>query len=458
MIATNTADVVAPEEGEARLQRRLLKHGSWTLAANAVMLSANVLTGVLIARGLGATGRGQFTAITVPPLLIGWAFAMGCSAATSYHQARHPEDGGALIATWLVLLAPLALVAVVAGHYILRIVLAAQTPATVRLADLYLYTIFCGLLAELIFGVLLGDQDFMFFNAVRAIQPTATALLYLALWATGKFSLETALIGLVVPLLVGLGLATRRALRRHGLSSPSPHLARTTLWYGIRAHGTKVSDILNLRLDLLMLPAFLAAASVGVYAVATTVSGVVVTLSGALSFLVLPIVAREGALAVQTVVRLARATLLLAVIVGLGMGLLASIGIRLVYGNAFEASVLVVWLLLPGTVLYSCSDILRQALYGVNRPLTAAATYGLGTLVTVPGLLIFLRHGGLIAAALVSTVSYATVFAASLLAYTRVAHVKIRAFVPTFADVSPLIAVLHRLLSRSGRRRLAQDA
>ena len=42
------------------------------------------------------------------PATISWIFAMGCFQAVSYHQAKHPEDGGRLITSWLVLLVPLS--------------------------------------------------------------------------------------------------------------------------------------------------------------------------------------------------------------------------------------------------------------------------------------------------------------------------------------------------------------
>jgi hypothetical protein len=51
--------------------------------------------------------------------------------------------------------------------------------------------------------------------------------------------------------------------------------------------------------------------------------------------------------------------------------------------------------------------------------------------VTVVGLLIFLDSGGITAAALVSSASYATVFVATLIAYQRAAKLPWSSFVPT---------------------------
>jgi hypothetical protein len=54
-------------------------------------------------------------------------------------------------------------------------------------------------------------------------------------------------------------------------------------------------------------------------------------------------------------------------------------------------------------------------------------------------LFVFLRSGGITAAAIVSTVSYATVFAAMLIAYKRVSDTPWSAFVPSPARLRGLL-------------------
>jgi hypothetical protein len=92
---------------------------AFTFASGALVLALNVVTGVLIARALGTSGRGEVTAIMALPQTVAWVCAMGCFQAVSYHQAKHPEDGGRLISSWLVLLAPFAALGVLAGYALL---------------------------------------------------------------------------------------------------------------------------------------------------------------------------------------------------------------------------------------------------------------------------------------------------------------------------------------------------
>src|SRR2546428_6902369 len=110
-----------------------------------------------------------------------FAFAMGARHSISYHQARSPVHGARLLSSWIVLALLFGLVAVVVGELVVSVLFAAQTGAAVHLARIYLPTTVFLLLGEVGMGVLLGDEDFVFFNAMRFAQPAAIALAYLLL-------------------------------------------------------------------------------------------------------------------------------------------------------------------------------------------------------------------------------------------------------------------------------------
>ena len=113
------------------------------------------------------------------------------------------------------------------------------------------------------------------------------------------------------------------------------------------------------------------------------------------------------------------------------LGLLAEPLLGLVYGDAFRDAAESLLLLLPGAVLFAGSSILAAGVYAAGRPFTATLAQVAGMVVTVVGLLVFLRSGGITAAALVSSASYATVFVATLIVYKRVAGVPWSGFLPT---------------------------
>jgi O-antigen/teichoic acid export membrane protein len=136
------------------------------------------------------------------------------------------------------------------------------------------------------------------------------------------------------------------------------------------------------------------------------------------------------------------ATFAISVVLGGGLFVVANIAIPIVYGDEFAESVLPLRILLPGSVFYALAAVLLNGLCSENRPFGATMPQLLGMVVTVTGLLAFLRSGGILAAAIVSTVAYALVFVAAVVLYRRAAGLQWQAFVP---HASAARSVLQRL-------------
>ncbi len=435
-----------PEQGSP--WQALARAGSLAFASNIGVLVANTLTGVFTARLLGADGRGVLAAVIVLPQVLALLFGLGSSRAVAYHRTRHPEDGGSLIATWLLILFACFVVAYTAAFLLLPVMLAAQPDEAVTYARLYLVTVATALVVELAQGALLGQQRFAHFNGLLLARPVLLVLTYFVLWQADAFRVTTVLIanavlGTVVAL-VTLGIV----IRLDGLARPSRRLARTTLTYGLKAHGTTLAALINIRLDLLIIPAFLAAASVGLYAVAINITSALGLLAGSLTVFVLPVAARQGGRSRQVIV----GTLWLTIAVATGgvvaLAVLAEVAITLVYGEEFASAATPLRILLTGTVPGIATGVLVGGLDAINRPLAGSFAIACGAVVTLVGLLLFLRTGGIEAAAAVSTAQAWVAFTLALLLYRRAAGLR-------WAELLPRRSELRRLLTLARRRRRA---
>jgi O-antigen/teichoic acid export membrane protein len=329
------------------------------------------------------------------------------------------------------MLIPLALLAIAAGELAITVTFSAQTAAAHTLASIFMITSITTMLGDLSCAVLIGERDFGFPYLTRVMLSLFTLIGYLGLYATGRLTVVTSLLTIAV---TGTGATAALAIRvvmRHGLGRPSLSLGRSTLWYGTRAHGTNVVSVMNTRLDSILLPAFVVASSLGLYSVAVSISEIVFVLCSALVVLILPTAARRSRQSQQSVVLgLMYATVVLAAGLALGLELFATIAVRIVYGDAFLGGVPALRVLLIGAVFYSASGALSQGLCAANRPFLASLAQFPGLVVTVVGLLVFLpRGGGIIAAAAISTVAYASVFAASALLYCHVLGLPLRSIV-----------------------------
>ena len=137
---------------------------------------------------------------------------------------------------------------------------------------------------------------------MRLTIPVATVAGYATLLALGGFTVASALVvagGALGSTVAAAGLC----LVRHGISSPSRALMRKTVSYGVQAHGGDLAGFVSARLDLLIIPAFLPAASVGYYSVATNVASIIGTLTGSIAVIALPVAARDLHTSSRTVLR-----------------------------------------------------------------------------------------------------------------------------------------------------------
>ena len=412
-----------------------------TYAFSALTLLAHLVSGVVTARALGPSGRGVTVALTTLSQLAGFLFAMGVAQSLSYYIARRPADGPALFTTWVLMLVPLTVLAIAVAELLLPVIFTGPGgEQAVTIGRWFLVTIVVVVGLELNYGLLLGVQDFLVYNVLRFAQPAVIAIALVLLWILDLLTVESALISATAgaALLLGLGLA--RSVRRVGLGRFDLRLGLRTLWYGVRGQGNTVASNLNARLDVAMLPAFVSTASVGLYSVATNLSLIVHQMANTFAGLVLPAAAHEPERGPLKVVGSLYATLVVTAVLAAVLALFARPLIGFVYGDPFRDAAEPLLLLLPGAVLFAGSSILSAGLYAAERPFTATVTQLLGMAVTVIGLFAFLRTGGVTAAALVSSVAYATVFFATLVAYKQVSGKPWRFFVPSPALVRAISA------------------
>lgn len=419
-------------------RRGLVRAGIVTYVFSALALVANLVSGVVIARALGPDGRGISVALVTVSQLAGFLFAMGVAQSLSYFIARRPEDGPTLLTTWVLMLIPLTAIAIGITELLLPTIFAADDGQAVSLGRWFMFTIVLVIGLELNYGLLLGSHDFFVYNALRFAQPLLMAVSFAVLWWLDELTIESALIwsSAGTGLVLAVGLA--RAVRLIGVGPPDFGLGLSTLWYGVRGQGSTVASNVTARLDVAMLPAFVSAANVGLYSVATNVSLIIYQLSNTFAGLVLPAAARDPERGPIKVVGALWASLAIAAVLAAALALLARPLLGLVYGDDFREAAEPLLLLLPGAVLFAGSAILAAGVYAAGRPFTATLVQLLGMAVTVVGLFVFLRTGGITAAALVSTASYATVFVGALVAYKSVTGTPWRYFVPTPARLREL--------------------
>ena len=232
--------------------------------------------------------------------------------------------------------------------------------------------------------------------------------------------------------LIGATLLARRA--RPTVDVP---LFRRSAGYGVRVQLGTLFQLLNFRLDVIILQFFRPLREVGYYVAAQIVAELVLTLARAFQSSVLPLVSHYEGRSEQgatTTASLRHHTLL----AGGAVAANAMFGplVLYLYGPAFSPAYLPFFILLPGMWFLGTAQVAASDLRGRERPGTSSLLAGLAVVVTVVLDLILIPPFGVVGAAIASLSAYTAFGIASLVVLARVSGIGLRALVvPTRAEL-----------------------
>ena len=289
------------------------------------------------------------------------------------------------------------------------------------------------------------------YEAYAAFELVRTVVLVTAGVAlTFALGLDGALLGLAAANVAAFAAAAVWALR-YARVAPVPEDARpgrlrAAAAFGSKAWGASLLQLINYRLDLFLLAAFVSRADVGRYSIALSVTALAWVLPAALETVIFPrtadlhaahargeIQAAESDRSITRAVR--HSIMLLAPSTALVLVLVVA-GVPLLYGSAFSKTIWLGLILVPGVIGLALGKSLSAVITGRGRPHYALLT----TAITVP-LTIGLYLGlipvlGVYGAALGSTLSYLTSTGLSLVWFKRTTRIPLRvALVPSRTEL-----------------------
>jgi O-antigen/teichoic acid export membrane protein len=430
-----------------------------TVITNYVTLVCGFLASLLLARQLGPSGRGEVTAAYLWPQTLVYLAGFGIEEASLYFSARLEGRTPALLSNALMFALIQCAIIIPLGFLLLPFLLAEQSADVIDGSRLLLATIPFAFMTLYGSNVLRGRLRIPYCNAIQLVFPVSTLLGIVWMSATHTLSLDSVVrlylsafvLALTVTLAILLGLRLWSPFRLDW------GLAKQMLRFGAKIQPGAISQLANLRLDQMLMAAFLPAAQLGLYTVAVSASSITSVVPSAIRSILTPTVAQgqhsgaEGSTAAIEK-RLHRYWLVNAAS-GLALLLVIPWLLPLIYGDAFRQSVLPAEILVVAAVLLGGKQILTGACYGLGTPFLVSQAEIASLACTVVGLLLLLRPLGIVGAALASLVAYGVSFL--LLAY-RLHHVhrlSLQAvLVPNGRDAAELARRLRELMLGSRQR------
>ncbi len=192
------------------------------------------------------------------------------------------------------------------------------------------------------------------------------------------------------------------------------------LHYGLPSALSALPQMLNLRLDQMLMAVFLPAQLLGYYVVAVAWSTAVAPLLQGVGAVLFPRVAIQGS-GLEQVNLMGRGTrlgVLMAVVLTLALLVVTPLGIRLLFGPAYKAAIPAALILVVAGMELGLNGILEEGLRGLGHTRTILWGESLGLIATAVGLALLLEPLQIVGAAIASFIGYgATMLALVFMLY-----------------------------------------
>src|SRR5271166_296540 len=383
-----------------------------TLLANVAILGLGLVNSIQLSRWLGPEGRGQIAAALLWPMLISYFVSAGIITSLLYHAAQPEIRTQSLVAnaTFLALLQ--AVVGMSVGYLIMPWVLHSQTSAVIRSSRWFLLVVPISLLTQYGCSVLQARLHFSALNSLRLVIPAGYVIGVLALKLNSALTFERVVsLQLILNLAALAGVVSGFCWLRIPVGfHPEWDLASRMVRYGLRVYTGDLSGLMNLRLDQVLMSAFMGPAMLGLYAVAVSASGLGEVVSVAWRMVATPSIAGKNSVDERRALLKStfRRYFLVSIPFTALLALLFPILIPLFFGRAFTAAIWPAEVLLAGAVCLSAKNVLGGGLQALGSPWLSSRADLVALVVTLLALPPLLWRFGILGAAVASTLAYAT--------------------------------------------------
>jgi len=410
-----------------------------TFASQAAQSGASIATGILIARGLGPAGQGRYALLVAAIGLLSTLACMGQFEGNVLTSAGERLQGRILLVRSL-LQALVALVLLTLSQELWRRALGLEGQ---RLLDaVFVLVLVFEVLALLFRGINLGQHHIAAYNVGTLVQRVIFLVAVAVFAVARRLRVDTVLAAWCGAVTVNVFLSAALIWR----ASESGPLSWATVregWGGSLARGFRAlltigMTLVLLRTDVYMLGPMLGSEAVGQISVASTFGEYLWYISSILGSLLFAVVAASrGPETVARICRASRTTMAILAPVGLGLALLGSIVVPMIYGASYtEAGTLFV-VLLPGMVAISLHLVIDSYFAGSGYP-PVSYMAAVAAVVSKVGLnLVLVPWAGVEGAAVATSLVYVSLLVVKVAAFARETGVPYSSmFRPTWTDMT----------------------
>jgi O-antigen/teichoic acid export membrane protein len=319
--------------------------------------------------------------------------------------------------------------------------LSAQSRNVIDEAQAYMLTIPLFALGLGLFP-LRGLHQFATWNFLRICPNLMWLGLVLIAWyarATNVQFLAFSYLGLLSLSYIPIAFVISRYVSRP--FTPEKSASASLLRFGVPSVLSGIPQILNIRVDQMIMAAFLRPYDLGLYAVAVAWSNSLQPLLNGISAVVFPGVASENKKSVQInfFSKAMRLGTMLSVALALGLWIITPWMFPLLFSKKFLPALPVAAILVFAASISGLNSILEDSIRGFGRPITIMWAELVGLLLTAVSLAVFLPIYGILGAGIASVLGYSATLVYLLVVAKSLTGLRISSFLrPQMADLRTL--------------------
>lgn len=368
-----------------------------TFSTSLLIQICGAATGILTARLLGPVARGELATVILWPVILSNLGLMGCNWVLAREVAKDPERECDWAAIGVAVGLATATLFLLAGYFLIPLLLPADRSYLLPLARLCLLLIPLDIFNQVLLAIEHGRMRWRRYNLLRF----SYFLFYLIFIGFVGVSRSTQVRWFVSAFLAShlLALFMRLWIQRKSLAAGKLRLdvCRHLLQAGLPYFGATASNLVSLQLDTILVVSLLNTKAAGIYAVAGAFANGQSSLGDALGITSFAVLSNERNTRSQEkiITETFRQSALLSCGVGVVLSCLIPFLVVPLFGFEFSGAIWPGVVLAVAASLAASANILNQGLRGAGRPYAGVVSQLLGTSVVAVAALLFLRRYGL---------------------------------------------------------------
>jgi O-antigen/teichoic acid export membrane protein len=385
------------------------------IGTNLLTTILGLVGSVILARWLGPSQRGIFTAIILIPNVLQYFINFGLSSATVYFTALPQSDKHKIWSSIFSIGTIQSILGILLGWIFIHFYLPKFSPNAVHLGYIYLFTIPMWLLGMYATYMLQGESYFKIVNILKSIIPTGYCVGIIMLRLLNILTVANMVyIQLCIQfiyLIISFLLLYKNVLKSFSFNIDLGY-AKKIINYGLKVWIGDISQLANTRIDQFLIGFFLDSHDLGIYMVAFSVASFSNIFSNAFKTIIIPTIASETVFIkkVNETIFFFKSYWLPSLIFHIIFAFSVSILIPLVFGSEYEKSIFICQILIVGFVFINAKSLLSGAMQGMEFPEIVSIVEVIGMIVSLIFCFFLIKNNGLTGVSFGLSLSYFSQF------------------------------------------------